>query len=165
MLFSGFVSEEVLSALGNVLKKKIVQKGEAPNKVKQVFSVFIELVQNVIRYSAEHVYIGENGPDKLSSGVINVGYRDGRFYVGCGNTITVENAAKLREQLDIIRRLDKKELRTIYCEKLREKTDPGLETGTNLGLLEVARRSTAPIKYDFFEIDADKSFYYIMSYI
>lgn len=35
----------------------------------------------------------------------------------------------------------------------------------NPGIIAIARRSTAPIKYDFFEIDADKSFYYIMSYI
>ncbi len=53
--FSGFVSEGILFALGEALKQKMTLDDTDINTAKKVFSVFVEQVQNVIRYSSDRV--------------------------------------------------------------------------------------------------------------
>lgn len=162
--FSGFISEEILFALGDVLKKKLVLETNDPNRVKQVFSVFVELVQNIIHHSANGIN-NRDAPDRLCSGLVTVGSRDDRFYVGCGNIISSLNAARLQERLEAIRELNREELRSRYRKIMREKGEPYSSGGASLGLIEVARRSSAPIEFDFFEINSNRFFYFIKSYI
>lgn len=163
--FSGPISEGILFALGDALKKKLSLEDTDANTVKRVFSIFVEQVQNIIRYSIERVDgINKDAPVALGSGIIIVGFQNGRFYVGCGNTVYSDDAAYLGKQLEILRKLNKDELRSVYREKLREEAeDPG--KGANLGLIEVARRSSVPIEFDFLDIDAKKVFFCIKSYI
>ncbi len=163
--FSGLLSEEILFALGDALKKRLVLEEMDTNTIKRVFSVFMEQVQNIIRYSAEHTSgVAENKILELRSGIVMVGSKDEQFYVGCGNTVSNSDAMDLRGRLEVIRKLGKDELRVYYREKLREGTDSSSK-GANLGLIEIARRSSGPIEFDFLEIDADKSFFCIKSYI
>ncbi len=165
--FSGFMSEEVLFALGDVLKTKVARATTDPNRVKRVFSVFVELVQNVIRYSMEGFNEVRGVSDKLGSGIIIVGAKDEQFYVGCGNVISREDKVALQNRLETYQKLDKTELRARYRKRLKEETlgDVRLGKGADLGLLEIYRRSNAPIEFDFIKIDDNKAFYYIKSYI
>lgn len=163
--FSGYVSEDILFALGDALKKKLVIEETDNNTIKRVFSVFIEQVQNIIRYSTEQISgMAEDKLLELSSGIIIVGAENEHFYVGCGNTVSNVDATDLRERLEVIKNLDKDELRAYYREKLREEADVDSK-GANLGLLEIARRSSEPIEFDFMKIDAEKSFFCIKSYV
>lgn len=160
--FSGFISEGILFALGDALKNKLSLEDTDANTAKRVFSVFIEQVQNIIRYSIERVDSVNQGESvALSSGIIIVGFQDGRFFVGCGNTVYSDDAAGLGERLETLRKLDKDELRVFYRERLREETSGS----SSLGLIEIARRSSVPIEFDFLEIDANKVFFCIKSYI
>lgn len=163
--FSGPISDGILFALGDALKKKLSLEDTDANTIKRVFSVFVEQVQNIIRYSIERVN-NENqaASGALSSGIIIVGFKDERFYVGCGNTIFSADAAALGERLEILRKMNKDGLRAFYREKLKEETD-GLGIGANLGLIEIARRSSKPIEFGFHDIDVNKVFFCIKSYI
>ena len=51
--YSGYVSERILAAIGETLKIKLAIEETELSKTKKVFSIFVEGVQNVIRYSAE----------------------------------------------------------------------------------------------------------------
>ena len=162
--FSGFISEGILFALGDVLKKQLTLETTDPNKIKRVFSVFVELMQNIIRYSAECIGNVGDVSDKLGWGIVTVGFQDEQFYVSCGNVVSEEKATRLRKHLEILQKLDEGELRSYYRGKLKEETD-NLNKGSNLGLIEIARRSSAPIEFDFLGLDANKVFYCIKSYI
>ncbi len=50
LTYCGFVSEAMLGALGETLKQKMAEQDADANVTKRVFSIFIEQVQNVIRY-------------------------------------------------------------------------------------------------------------------
>lgn len=162
--FSGFISEGILFALGDVLKKKLTLEEADPNRIKCVFSIFVELMQNIIRYSVEYIGDAEDASDKLGWGIVTVGFQGEQFYVSCGNIVSKEEATKLDGYLEILQKLDKEELRSYYREKLKEGTD-NLNKGSSLGLIEIARRSSAPIEFDFLGLDANKVFYCIKSYI
>jgi len=161
--FVGYVSEAALVALGDALRKKMAVQETDANTAKRVFSVFVEQVQNIIRYSAER--LDETDADtRLSSGVVTVGAEDGRFFVVCGNTIRREGLESLRTRLDQIAGLDKQELKALYKEKLREPPEAESE-GATVGLIEIARRASEPIEFDFTGIDDEYAFFCLKTYI
>lgn len=163
--FSGPISEGILFALGDALKTKLSFEDTDANTIKRVFSVFVEQVQNIIRYSIERVdSIKEDAMYALRSGIIIVGVLEGRFYVGCGNIVRSDDVPDLRERLEILQKLNKDELRAYYREKLKEEVN-SWDKNANLGLIEIARRSSTPIEFDFLDIDEEKAFFCIKSYI
>jgi len=99
--FTGYVSEGILFALGEALKQKIAVDVKDQNVTKKVFSVFVEQVQNIIRYSADRVTSAPGeAPVELSSGVIAVGQESAKFFVVCGNVVSTDDTTRLRQRLE-----------------------------------------------------------------
>jgi hypothetical protein len=163
LTYCGFVSEAVLVALAETLKLKMAQGAADPNVRKRVFSIFIELVQNVIRYSEDR---GKEAAADTGSGggLIIVGIEGERYYVACGNFIQNENVERLRQRLEHLATLDKQGIREFYRESLHELPDEG-SLGATMGLIEIARRSSQPIEYGFEPGDSDHSFFCLKAYV
>lgn len=163
MSFSGCVSESVLMSLGDTLRRQMRSEEADTRTEKRVFSVFVELVQNIIRYSADSL---ESTPDgvELASGVVSVGHQENKFFVVCGNTVRRDDVESLRARLARLREMDREEIRVYYKQKLRE---PAEETskGGSLGLVEIARRASEPIEFDFLDIDGDTAFFSLKAWI
>src|ERR1700730_2428810 len=51
--YCGYVTEPVLSGVGDALKQRLVIEDTDMKTVRSVFAVFVEQMQNIIRYSAE----------------------------------------------------------------------------------------------------------------
>ena len=51
--YSGYVTEPVLSGVGEALKQKLTIDDADTKTLRSVFAVFVEQMQNMIRYSAE----------------------------------------------------------------------------------------------------------------
>lgn len=157
MSFSGCVSEPVLMSLGETLRRQMRQEETDTRTEKRVFSVFVELVQNIIRYSADNVTEAADDVE-LASGVISVGTQDSKFFVVCANTVRREDVGVLRERLEQLQQMDHEEIRAYYRKKLREPAEEASK-GASLGLVEIARRASEPITFDFVDIDNETSFF------
>ena len=162
--FSGDVSEKVLFSLGEVLKLRMTQGETDASVSKRVFSVFVEQAQNVIRYSADKV--AEPNPDgpRVSSGMIVVGMEGTRFFVACGNELPAPQVEPLRERLSRIAGMNQDELKAYYREKIRQPAAEG-SLGGSIGLIEIARRASAPVEFDFRDLGQDRSFFCLKAYI
>jgi hypothetical protein len=162
--FTGYISEGILKALGDALRQKIRLEATDTRTVNRVFSVFVEQVQNIIRYSAERIEHQDEPPVELSSGMITVGSDNGRFFVICGNVIRREDAGVLAARLQELAGMDSTELRRFYKEKLREPPDEGSKGGS-IGLIEIARRASEPIQFDFQHLSDAQSYFVLKAYI
>jgi len=162
--FNGFISEGILFALGDALRKKMSMDETDASTMKRVFSVFIEQAQNIIRYSAETQVGGGQEANRLSSGLITVGHEGGRFFVVCGNVLLREDAPPLRARLEKLRDLDPAGIKAFYLEKIKEPDEPASK-GASLGLIEIARRASEPIQFDFVDIDSLSTFYCMKVFI
>jgi len=162
--FTGYISEGILKALGDALRQKIRLEVDDRNTVNRVFSVFVEQVQNIIRYSAERIEHADEPPVELSSGMITVGSEEGRFFVICGNVIAREDADGLGHRLRELAGMDSSELRRFYKEKLREPPEEGSKGGS-IGLIEIARRASEPIQFDFEHLSDAHSYFVLKAYI
>lgn len=164
MSFSGDVSEKVLFSLGEVLKFRMTQGDTDASVAKRVFSVFVEQAQNIIRYSADRVAGGAADGTGVSAGMIVVGVEDGRFFVACGNEVPQAQVEPLRGRLSRIAGMNQDELKAYYREKIRQPTEEG-SLGGSVGLIEIARRSSAPVEFDFQDVAPDRSFFCLKAYI
>jgi hypothetical protein len=61
--------------------------------------------------------------------------------------------------------LDKQQLKALYKEQLRRPRQEGASTGAGLGLIDVARKSSAPLQCSLDALDAGKAFFTIRATI
>ena len=162
--FTGYISEKILFALGEALRQKMAVEEVGPGLTKKVFSVFVEQVQNIIRYSEDKIAGGQDETRVLSSGVITVGNEGEHFFIVCGNVVSTRSMEKLRKRLAHLATLDKGQLKAFYKEKLKEPPEEESQ-GATIGLIEIARRSSEPVEWDFFQIDQSQAFFCMKAYI
>ena len=51
--YSGYVTEDILEAVGATLRQRLADHVDSPRQIRNVFSIFVELMQNVIRYGTD----------------------------------------------------------------------------------------------------------------
>lgn len=168
--YSGYVTEPVLSGVGEALKQKLTIDDADTKTLRSVFAIFVEQMQNIIRYSAESEQpgvrpaSGEGGLMEIRYGILTIG-REGEDYVVCaGNLVRQSDVARLEDRLSRIRDMSKEELKAHYKETLRADPEQGSK-GAGLGLMEIARRATKPIEFDFAAVDGEYSFFALKAII
>jgi hypothetical protein len=162
--YSGYVTEPVLSGVGEALKQKLTIDDADTKTLRSVFAVFVEQMQNMIRYSAEKAQASlppaadARALMEIRYGILTIG-REGDEYVVCaGNLIERSDVERLRAKLTRIRDMSKDELKALYKEQLRAEPEAGSK-GAGLGFMEIARRASKPIEFDFTDINANHAFF------
>ncbi|HEX2447368.1 MAG TPA: SiaB family protein kinase [Methyloceanibacter sp.] len=121
-------------------------------------------MQNIIRYSAEKAQAtlppaaDAKALMEIRYGILTIG-REGSDYVVCaGNLIERADIDRLNAKLSRIRDMSKDELKVLYKEQLRAEPEMGSK-GAGLGFMEIARRASKPLEFDFTQVDANHSFF------
>ncbi len=153
--FNGPISRSLISEIGVALKQHIESTQDCTTSAMDVFSVYIEMSQNIRHYSAAQGY---QEPDATATVVIAES-GTGRFVVSAGNVVQLADGEALLERVASLAALDKSDLKLAYKEQLRRPRSPGAATGAGLGLIDVARKSTAPLQCSLDLLDAGKAFF------
>ncbi len=158
--FSGPISQNLVTEIGSILEQKMNLEKAAKSTVLRVFSMVVEKAQNIIHYSAEKFTENNtNGnDDELSLGIIAVGYENEHYYVLSGNMIGNKEVERLREKLTSLRQMDKDELREYYKKQRKQPPDKGSK-GAGLGFIDMAKKASKPIEFDFKKVDENVSFF------
>lgn len=158
--YSGYVTEPVLNGVGEALKRKLAIQDADTKTVRSVFAIFVEQMQNMIRYSAEKVP-PEAAPQaalELRFGVLTIGQEDGDYVVHAGNLVHRDDVERMRMRLSAISAMDKEQLKVAYKEQLRIEPDEHSK-GAGIGFIEIARRASKPIEFDFMDVDGEYVFF------
>lgn len=164
--YSGYVTEGVLSGIGSALKTKLSTETGDKRTARGVFSLFVEQVQNVIRYSAEIESAPECEPagQELRYGILTVGRVEGRYFVSCANMIHRQDVERLRSNLERLQGLDAEGLKALYKETLRGDAPEGSK-GAGAGFIDIARRASQGFEFDFLEISESRAYFAIRAFI
>jgi len=151
IIYSGPLWAEGIDGMAEFLQKRLDMDDMPLNASQAVFSVFVEQMNNMLMYSAEKEKHErpETKPAETSSGVFVLGSCDKSYYVQTGNVIKNSSVGLLKERIDFLNTLDKKELRQLYKEQMKTDNDNPESRGAGLGLTEIARRATSKIEYEF----------------
>lgn len=159
--YSGPIAQSSIEGVGETLRRKLELEAAGNATTLAVFSIFIEQVQNVLNYSAEKLQKDEQDDRELRVGVIVIGQDQiGNYTVSCGNKVYNRDIPRIQESIEYLKSLSKDELKVLYRERRRQQSQPG-SRGAGLGLIEMARRSAAPMSYAFEQIDDEVSFFSI----
>jgi hypothetical protein len=158
--YSGYVTETVLTGVGDAIKHKLALDDADTKTLRSVFSVFVEAMQNMIRYSAEKVpnSAAELPLIEMRYGVLTIGREGDDYVVHAGNLVARSDVERLRARLSQIRDMNEEELRALYKQRLRADPEEGSK-GAGLGLIEIARRASKPIEFDFTDVDDEHAFF------
>ena len=163
--YCGYMTEEVLSGIGTALKQKLYLEKTDKQTAKGLFSIFVEQVQNVIRYSAEgEPEETESGEKKLRYGVLTVGREGESHFVACGNLVRKSDVERLSKSLKHIKNLDKEGLKALYKQTLKGDTPEG-SLGAGVGFIDIARRAEQNFEFDFLDVDEDFSYFCLKAFM
>jgi hypothetical protein len=158
--YSGYVTEPVLNGVGEALKQKLAIQDTDTKTVRSVFAIFVEQMQNMIRYSAEKIPedARPEAPVELRFGVLTIGQQDGDYVVHAGNLVDRDDVERMRRRLSAISAMDRDQLKVAYKEQLKAEPDEHSK-GAGIGFIEIARRASKPIEFDFMDVDEEYVFF------
>lgn len=154
--FSGSFSHSLIEELGLAVRKYLQTDHVEKSAMMDVFSVYVEASQNVRNYTSHKLKDGDLGIGQSS--IVVIAKRETHYEVNAGNMIENGDIPALRTRLEALRKADKPTLKMLYKEQLRKERPPEAH-GAGLGLIDMARRSSAPLEFDFAEVDDEYSFF------
>lgn len=141
LCFNGPISRSLIEEIGHALRNYMQGEQATCSESMDVFAVYIEMTQNIRHYSIERGY-----NEQIASATVAIGKNeDGRYVVSAGNLVELEDGRGLVRTIETIARLDKAQLKAAYKEQLRRPRDLNAGSGAGLGLLDIARKSSAPL--------------------
>lgn len=158
--FSGPMSQDLMVEMGRILKTKMKLEGASTTTILKVFSILIELNQNIIHYSAERMTLSNQleTSEKTGCGLMAVGKERETYFLISGNVIEANKADALKSRLSALKEMNSEELKATYREMRKSK--PGEDSkGAGLGFIEVARKASQPLEFNFEPIDTKLSFF------
>ena len=152
LIQKGDFSQESILPVLNIIEQNLRSDSSIPNKNKEVYHVLVELLQNIGKHCLKI--------DERNDGIFLIGQKESNFVVTAGNYIENSKVPDLEKRLKTVQTLSKNELKELYLKELKE----GKETehgGAGIGLIDIAKECTNPIKYNFYKIDQNKQFFTI----
>jgi len=161
LVYSGPLWAECIGGVAGTLKKRM-EFDELPLETSQeVFSVFVEQMNNMLMYSAEKAQF--ESPDESHSetpkGTFILGTVGKAYYIQTGNIMKNHTVESVKRRIDYLNTLDKMELRQHYKEQMKLDSSDPESKGAGLGLIEIARRISSKIEYKFTPYDDDYTFF------
>ena len=156
LCFNGAISRSLIEELGNALKNYLDIDQARPAEALDVFSVYIEMTQNIRQYA-----LSQEGADPGVAAATVVIARDeaGRYVVSAGNLVATADGERLVQRVRELGTLDKAQLKAEYKTQLRRPRDPEAVTGAGLGLIDIARRASAPLDASLTAHDETRAFF------
>lgn len=144
------MTQDVLALVGLTLRN--AEKNRILSR--RLFSVAVEMAQNIYHYSAEREYVAvENGD--VGCGIIVITQNEELYRVTSGNLILREKEETITERCQYINSLSREALRAYHRQQRRIHARLDSTSGANIGLIELVRRSGHPLEIHFF--DAEES--------
>jgi len=141
MYYKGVFSYPVIVELGQHIRNDIQLSSSLREKV---FSIFVELAQNVCSYSQEKVNVS-NSQKNVGIGSFHLLENSDFVYINTTNPVTREQLENLEKRIEKINQLDRKGLRALKMDFREQAIDTRTNSG-NVGLIEVALKSGNPIE-------------------
>ena len=161
LTYGGFLTQTLIAGMTEALEKEAEYYDLNMGVSSNIFTIFIELSQNVMNYSKNKI---ENCKEVKSEGLIVVSKDENmNYFIHSQNIITKSDKVKIEPKLQEIISSTKDDLKKKYRE-LRRSGKDSHGKGGGIGFYEIAKRSDS-IKYQFKEINDDKYYFHFISKI
>ena len=153
LIWSGHISIEVEKEVISLTETKLSEEDIELNLRRRIFSVLVEIIENVAKYSP-----GKEPEEKFGMPVAMIRLEDDEYTLTTGNLILNERVEDLKGKLDTINKFDKVGLKELFRKSLSGQTISSNSTG-NMGLIDMARKSGSKLVYQFEQLNELYSYY------
>ncbi|PCJ32748.1 MAG: hypothetical protein COA90_02135 [Gammaproteobacteria bacterium] len=150
LTYGGLLTQALLVALTESLEKGV--EGDAVNKKTaiNIFTVFIEVAQNIMNYSSQKQ--NDNAVPFDTRGLIVVGKGlDDKYYVFSQNVMAIADQDKLETKLTEVIGCDRETVKRLYREARRDGRHSH-SRGGGIGMYEIAKKCEQ-IEFEFDQSD------------
>jgi hypothetical protein len=152
-IWSGHTTPDVGKEVLSFTETKLTEDDIESNLRRRVFSILVEIIENVAKYSP-----GREAEEKLGMPIAMIRFEDKTYSLTTGNLILNENVGHLKEKLENINQNDKVGLKELFRKSLLGQSGKTDSTG-NMGLIDIARKSGRKLMYQFEKINDLYSYY------
>jgi len=151
IIYSGPLWADGIDGMAEFLQRRLDVDEVTLSMSQSVFSVFIEQLNNMLKYSTERSEIDCSDKEKCNTpkGIFLMGKHGNKYFLQTGNYMKSCSVDLLKNRIDHLNTLDKQQLRQFMKEKRKSDDDNPESKGAGIGLIEVARRATSKIEYEF----------------
>ncbi len=155
--FEGKMSQGVLVSLVDTLKERLKDSDTDPKQrmTRKVFSIFVEMAQNIQYHSGESIIIDGR---ETGVGVIVIREDENSYVLTSGNNVSSNDVEKLKTYCDELNTLDPTQLKKMYKDRLRSER-PEDSRGAGIGLIDIGRKSGVALNYEIQPIDEKTQFF------
>lgn len=155
LCFNGPFTAALIDEIGKALRNHLHDQNESSSAVTDVFSVYIEMTQNIRNYT-----IAKQLQDSAAISTIVVSRTsDAHYVVSAGNVVLIEDGEKLAGQVKALADLDKAALKALFKTQLRQPRESLSGPGAGLGLIDMARKASQTMTCDLRRLDEKTSFF------
>lgn len=156
--FKGSLTPELITALLDMVERRMERIEVDPKARKRVFTVVIECLQNLYHHVDQDTAAPNGEKVHDPHGVVMIAQTDTGYSVITGNFMAGHEVDRLKQHLDRINSLGPDELRDLYRSRLSDGTYTA-SGGGGLGMIEIARKSGGKLEYGFVPYDKDSAFF------
>lgn len=166
LYYDGAISHDLVVDIADIVKRKMQLDDVESSTMRKVFATVVEQLQNIFFYSDEIISLGgqDGGGKEMRRGVVIVGQEPPHFFVIGGNLISNAKISPLRERLQALQQMNHEELKR-YGQEQRRKEPASESRGAGLGIIEIAKKASAPISFDFVPATSDASYFFLKTII
>ncbi|PDO87472.1 hypothetical protein BK796_08395 [Kosakonia pseudosacchari] len=145
LFYTGYFSQQHIVSLGEVIRTWLDKHESSAVTRRKLFSAFIEMGQNIVRYSSDDRYLSTE-QHELRFGSVCFHMDQTHYYLETANLVGPEASTLLQTNLDVLRGMSQAEIRDAWKQGLRSEA-PATSKGANIGLLTMARDTSLPLEY------------------
>jgi hypothetical protein len=153
LIWSGHISTDIGKEVLSFTETKLNEEDIETTVRRRVFSVLVEILENVAKYSP-----GVEAEEHFGMSVAMIRLVDDEYALTTGNLILNTNVEILKGKLDIINNYDNVGLKELFRKSISGQTISTDSTG-NMGLIDMARKSGSKLVYQFEKISDLYSYY------
>jgi hypothetical protein len=153
LIWSGHLSPDVGNEVLSFTETRLEEDDIESNLRRRVFSVLVEILENVAKYSP-----GVEAEEQSGMPVAMIRLVEDEYALTTGNLILNTDVDQLKAKLDIINDNDKIGLKELFKKSISGQTISTDSTG-NMGLIDMARKSGSKLVYQFEKISDLYSYY------
>jgi len=162
--YSGYLSQSLIVGMVEVIEQEASDSKLTMKVSHNIFTVFIELSQNILNYAKTIDEKDEDENAKKSQGFIVITRDEKQSYcIHSQNIISMHDKEYISKVLNEIQSLTQGEIKKKYKE-LRKSGENTHKKGGGIGFYEIARKCDN-IEFDFREINANKYYFNIKTTI
>ncbi len=161
LCFNGPISRSLIEEIGNALRNYLSAEQTHPSSAMDVFAVYIEMTQNIRHYARVKAWSDQ----EAGATVVVARNEDGHYVVTAGNLVEQGDGEQLVQTVHALAGLDKTQLKAAYKEQLRRPREEHAISGAGLGLIDIARKSSAPLEASLRQLTNGQAFFSLRAII